>query len=306
MLPLRLKYCKVLSTAESVNKMTNRLNSKVFLGIEVLLAAFALVLLSIPAFNMIGLIIRPLLLCVVGGAVISFVLSFIPKGETVCGLALLLFVSFWAIFAVAKEIELQFLHGFPGKWIEFFYFDKLLMVGTIWLSSSAVFIFKRLIVKHSSKNYKSFFKLSSAAFIIFYSFLLVYSFVLIRLERGVYPLNWIPFNTIKDYISDYSSIPYEVFMMFFGNLLYFTPLGVICYLLLKKHKFIVRIPVITLFPLVAFSLLEYSQYLFQNGFCEFDDMMMNSVGFWFGALFGFIADTVVKKVTNGSISCFWD
>ena len=285
--------------------MINKINPKILFSIEVLFVSACFVLLSIPAFNMTGLIIKPLLLCVVGGAAISFVLSFIPKGETVCGYGLLFFVCFWAVFAIAKELELQIQYGFPGKWIEFFYFDKLLMVGTIWLASSAFFAVMRLLSKNSAKNYNGFFKTSSVAFIIFYAFLLLYSFVLIRLERGVYPLNWVPFKTIKDYIFDYSSIPYEVFMMFFGNLLYFTPLGVIFYPFLKKHKTIVKILVITVFPLAAFSLLEYSQYLFQNGFCEFDDMMMNSLGFWLGAVLGVIADTIVKKATKGRITCFW-
>lgn len=285
--------------------MFNKINPKVLYFVEILFACAYFVLLSIPAFNMTGLIIKPLLLCVVGGVAISFVLSLIPKGETVCGFGLLLFIGFWAVFAFAKELELQIKYDFPGKWIEFFYFDKLLIVGTIWLASSSLFVVMRLLSKNSEKEYNSFFKTSSVAFIVFYSFLLIYSFVLIRLEMGVYPLNWVPFNTIRDYISDYSSIPYEVFMMFFGNLLYFTPLGVIFFLLLKSHKKVIKLLVITLFPLAAFSLLEYSQYLFQNGFCEFDDMMMNSLGFWLGALLGVIADLTVKKATKGRITCFW-
>lgn len=285
--------------------MINKMNSKVLFNLEVLLVSACFVLLSIPAFNMTGLIIIPLLLCVAGGVAISFVLSFIPKGETACGYGLLFFICFWTVFVFAKELKLQILYGFPGKWIGFFYFDKLLMVGTIWLASSAFFAVMRLLSKNSQKNYNAFFKTSSVAFVVFYAFLLIYSFVLIRLEKGVYPLNWVPFNTIKDYISDYSSIPYEVFMMFFGNLFYFTPLGAIFYLLLKKNRIIVKILIITVFPLAAFSLLEYSQYLFQNGFCEFDDMMMNSLGFWFGAVFGVVADTIVNKVTKGRINCFW-
>ena len=134
---------------------------------------------------------------------------------------------------------------------------------------------------------------------------MVYSFVLIRLERGEYPLNWVPFTTIKEYISDFSSIPYEVFMMFFGNLFYFAPLGIIFYLLLKKHNSVVRLLVSVLFPPIAFSLLEYSQFLLQNGFCEFDDMMMNSLGFWFGALFAYVLDKTVRKLTKGIVTGFW-
>lgn len=285
--------------------MIDKINSKLLFFLEALLTCACFVFLSIPAFNMTGLIIKPVLLCVIGGVAISFVLSFIPKGEAVCGFGLILFMVFWLVFSFAKQIELQFLNGFPGKWVWFFYFDKLLIVGTIWLSSSAFFTISRLLFKNYKKNYSGFFKTSSVAFIIFYLFLLIYSFVLIRLERGIYPLNWIPFNTIREYISDYPSIPYEVFMMFFGNLLYFTPLGVIFYLILKKHKTILKVLVILLFPITAFSLLEYSQYLLQNGFCEYDDMMMNSLGFWLGAVLGFIADTIVVKATKGRVTCFW-
>lgn len=285
--------------------MLNKINPNLLFRIEVFVTSLCFILLSVPAFNMTGLVVKPLLLCFIGGVTISTVLSFIHAGEKICGKAQLLFILFWLVFALIKELQLQQNNGFPGKWIYFFYFDKLLMVGAIWLSSTLAFILKRIISKKCSVNYSAFFKYSSAAFIVFYAFLLVYSFILIRLEKGVYPLNWIPFNTIKEYISDYSSIPYEVFMMFFGNLLYFTPLGVIFYLLLKKQKIYIKLFVLTLFPLLAFTLLEFSQYFFQNGFCEFDDMMMNSFGFWLGALLGTFADAVVKKCTKGRIISFW-
>lgn len=285
--------------------MNIKLSAKSLTLFESAIAGLAFILLSLPAFNMTGLIVRPLLLCIIGGALISLVLLLRPKGETVCGYGLLIFVLFWATFVLVKQLELQFAQNFPGKWIYFFYFDKLLMIGTIWLSSISVFIVERISNRRPDCNYKAFFKSSSLSFIIFYAFLLIYSFVLIRLEKGTYPLNWVPFNTIKEYISDYSSIPYEVFMMFFGNLLYFTPLGVIFHLVLRKKNAVFKILVTVLFPVAAFSLLEYSQYYFQNGFCEFDDMMMNSLGFWLGAVIGTAADKVVYKLSRGRTDCFW-
>ncbi len=285
--------------------MINRNNTNIVILIKALLASAAFVFLSVPAFNMTGLIIKPILLCIVGGAAISILLYFTHNGETICGISLLLFVVFWLIYAFAKQFELQLSYAFPGKWIEFFYFDKLLIIGTIWLSSSLFFVIARLLPRNSTRNYRNFFRMSSFSFLIFYTFLLVYSFVFIRLERGEYPMNWVPFNTVREYLSDYSSIPYEVFMMFFGNLLYFTPLGVIFHLVIKKQKPVLKTVLIALFPLLAFSLLEYSQYLLQNGYCEFDDMMMNSVGFWFGSLFGIVADITVKKATKGRLTSFW-
>lgn len=280
--------------------------SQIYIGVQSIIAAAAFILLSIPAFSMTGLIIKPLILCAAGSMAICSALCFLKNRETVCGISLLIFVCFWTLFAFYKQIELQILEDFPGKWINFFYFDKFLMVGTIWFSATLFFSILRLMSKFSRRDYKLFYKFNSVAFLIFYIFLLVYSFVLIRLEKGNYPMNRTPFSTINEYIKDYSSIPYEVFMMFFGNLLYFTPMGMIFYLLLKEKHIILKIVVIAVFPIVAFSLLEYSQFLLQNGFCEFDDMMMNSAGFWLGALLGFTADKLIIKITHGRLNCFWN
>ena len=181
--------------------MLHKINPNFLFKTEIVITSISFILLSIPAFNMTGLIIKPLLLCFCGSVFISIILSFIPKGEIICGYSLLLFCCYWLIYAFIKEFEIQLNYDFPGKWIEFFYFDKLLMVGTIWLSAVIPFVIIRLFGIKTKRKYNNFFNLCSKSFIIFYSFLLIYSFVLIRLERGVYPLNWVPFNTIKEYIN---------------------------------------------------------------------------------------------------------
>lgn len=277
--------------------------SELFLSV---VCAVAFVFISIPAFSMTGLIVKPLILSVCGTLIICLLIFIFNKSALIIASGQLMFILFWLVYVIIKQIELQIEAGWNGKWIYFFYFDKLLIVGTIWLISTVFVLTIRLIKDNLLIKTKKFFQLSSIAFIIFYLFLLIYSFVLIRLEKGNYPINLTPFSTINEYIENYSSIPYEVFMMFFGNLLYFTPLGYIFYVLLRGENNFIRIPVIILFPVLAFSALEYSQYLFQNGFCEFDDMMMNSVGFWIGAVLGFFSDFLIKNISKGKLTYLWE
>ncbi len=60
------------------------------------------------------------------------------------------------------------------------------------------------------------------------------------------------------------------------------------------------------FPIITFTALEFSQYFFQNGYCEFDDMMMNSIGFWFGSLLCPITDYFSLRISRGKIKNFWN
>ncbi len=273
-----------------------------------ILQAVAYILICLPAFGMTGSVLRPLAIAFLGGIAATsgvFIKKLRALFVSSAGLAQLLTVLFFVVFAVAKELQINADAGWVPYWIEFFYFDKLLILGTVWLSGAIVVALSRLFVKDGVEEYRLFFKLSSFAFVCFYGALLIYSFILLRLQRGEYPISLTPFSTVRDYMADWASIPYEVFMMFFGNLLYFTPLGYIFHSFLCRKSKAKRLAVIVLFPLVAFSLLELSQYFFQNGYCEIDDMLMNSIGFWFGAVLCIFADKLAGKLTSGRLKAFW-
>lgn len=283
-----------------------QMNTKFSISIKSIVTAAALILLCIPVFGMTGDIFLPLTICVSGSVFICLCASFLRFTERIIGFALILLMIFWLIYAVVKEVILQIQAGWIFEWIEFFYFDKLLMLGSIWLSVSVFYSLKRIFHKNCNETeYSAFFHNASIAFLIFYIFLLVYSFVLIRLQTGEYPFRFQPFVTIKEYIDEYNSIPYEVFMMFFGNLLYFTPLGYIFSRLLINQKKFVRVLVNLLFPILSFTLLEFSQYIFQNGYCEFDDMMMNSIGFWFGNILFIVLNKITFILSKRKYSLFW-
>lgn len=275
--------------------------------IKSIIIAAALVLLCVPCFQMTGNFLLPVALTLFGSLFICLVSSFFNNSESAIGLSLIFFNIFWLVFALVKEFVLQIEAGFVFKWIYFFYFDKLLIIGIVWLGCSLFITFKRIFFKNiSPSRYDKFFKFSSFAFIIFYAFLLIYSFILIRLETGVYPFRFRPFVTIAEYIDQFSEIPYEIIMMVLGNLFYFTPLGYIFSSFLAGKKRIVKYIVNGLFPVITFSLLEFSQYVFQNGFCEFDDMLMNSIGFWFGNLLYFVFNFLAVKFSGNRVKRFWN
>lgn len=285
--------------------MENTKKEKVAYAFQSIIIAAAFIRICVPAFNMTGQLLKPLMLCITATAAAYAVMRLLKIKPSVLGLALLITICFWFLTALCMQLKLQIDAGWVKHWIFIFYFDKLLVVGTVWLTATLLVLISRL--RNPDGDYGKFFRFSGIAFIIFYSFLLVFSFVLIRLEDGSsYTINLKLFDTVKKYIADFSTVPYEVLMMVFGNLLYFTPLGYILCVALRAKKFKLKPVILFLFPLVAFSLLEYSQYLFQNGFCEIDDMLMNSLGFWLGVGLFYLSNAVTGSLTHGKLKYFWN
>ncbi len=281
--------------------------NQIITNIQSIFVSILFILLSVPVFDMTGDIIKPILICVIGSIIICLFSLVCKFSAQIIGNGLLMLMVFWLVFAIIKETVLQIQAGWVFYWIYFFYFDKLLMLGVIWLSASAFFCIRRLVQKKKKDSgYSEFFKKSSIAFLIFYVFLLVFSFVLLRLQTGDFPFRLFqPFATIKEYIADFDTIPYEVFMMFFGNLFYFTPLGYIFCILLSNKTVSFKLIVNIFFPITAFTLIEISQYLFHNGYCEFDDMMLNSIGFWLGNLLYLLANKFAYFISKGKYKSFW-
>ncbi len=197
---------------------------KIQIALKSVLTAVLYIILCLPVFNMTGSIVIPVLICIIGSLIICTGSLFSKFSEIIISSGLLILMIFWLSYALVKQLVLQIEAGFVFEWIYFFYFDKLLMLGLIWLSSVTYFLIKRLFENKENTDYSLFFKNSGRAFGIFYTFLLIYSFILIRLERGDYPFNFIPFRTLKEYASNWDSIPYEIFMIFCGDLFYFSPL----------------------------------------------------------------------------------
>ena len=243
-------------------------------------------------------------ICVLSSVTLTALLYIFDRDGRSIGLAQLIFVCLWLVCALGYQLKLQRAQVWPGYWIYCFYFDSLLTQGTIWLCSSLFFAAFRLIAR--MREARRFFLYSSVAFLIFYSFLIIYSFYLVRTKPGdSYPLNLNLTTTVQMYREMIRNNPYEIWMMILGNMFYFTPLGYIFYIALRGLPAVRRRIIILLFAPVAFFLLEYSQYVFQTGYCEIDDMVMNALGFWLGAILAPLSDIAAKRISKGSISRFW-
>ena len=270
--------------------------------------AFAVALLWLGAcgycFFYTGHTLLQLSVCFVAAAGLAALLYAFDHSGFSVGLAQLLFVCLWLACALSRQFKLQIEQGWPGYWIYCFYFDSLLTQGTVWLCSTLVVTVWRLFDRPLDR--RRFFRLSSAAFVLFYLFLLVYSFYLSRMNSAQnYPLNLDLLSTVQMYLNKIGENPYEMWMMIFGNLFYFTPLGYIFAVALRQRSRAYRAVVLLLFAPVAFFFLEYSQYMFQIGYCEIDDMVMNALGFWLGAALAPLSDRFARRVSKQRITYFW-
>jgi glycopeptide antibiotics resistance protein len=62
--------------------------------------------------------------------------------------------------------------------------------------------------------------------------------------------------------------------LFFGNIIWFIPLGVMLPIVMKRKKFFLTIAIGFLFSFT----IETIQYLFYKGVAELDDLILNTLG----------------------------
>lgn len=94
--------------------------------------------------------------------------------------------------------------------------------------------------------------------------------------------NFIPFETILRYInySQYFNLDLIVVNLL-GNLLIFTPMGFLLPLLSKRFRKAWVIICIGFFSSLA---VETVQFIFTVGSADIDDLILNTLGAWFGYL----------------------
>ena len=95
-----------------------------------------------------------------------------------------------------------------------------------------------------------------------------------------YKINPYPFQSILHFIATTSS-HLEMVKNLGGNVILFIPYGFlgILYPKLDYYKYLL----LTFF--IGINYIEFSQYIFNRGFAEFDDVMLNTFGMTLGFLF---------------------
>jgi len=120
-------------------------------------------------------------------------------------------------------------------------------------------------------------------FINIYTFWMLYM-LFFAYNRGVvnpenYYIRPYPFQSIKYVLSSYSN--WDIYKNIIGNIVCFIPYGFLglLYPKLKNYGWLF----LTFF--IAINFIEFSQYFFNRGFAELDDVILNTLGMTIGFLF---------------------
>ena len=87
-----------------------------------------------------------------------------------------------------------------------------------------------------------------------------------------------PFESIYYLIFDSSVTPLEMYKNIFGNIILFMPYGFLGILYPKLNSYLY----LSVVFIVVINILEFSQYYFNRGYAELDDVMLNTMGMSLG------------------------
>ncbi len=284
--------------------MAITLNKKELLSIKSILQVFFfLALLTgcvIPSFKFMGVLYVQIFSPVLLSVVVSSIALSTKKGAQLLSVAFNIFFLQMLLFSGVEQVVLQYRNiragqGFTG-WINTFYYDKLLATMLVWATAMAwytsVKLFKKTRQKGFDEKYDTFFNVSSRGFLVFYAAVLLYGFVIIRVDSSqAGTVNLVPFKTIAGYFTGAKHLEFENFFLFLGNILILMPMGF--FLSVKKDK--ICYPLLAIVPVIVSSAVELSQALFRNGDCDVDDVILNTAGFCFGFFVKTLLDKAIRK-----------
>jgi len=98
------------------------------------------------------------------------------------------------------------------------------------------------------------------------------------MEPGHYFIRAKPFESIHFLLYDSGYVSFETYKNIFGNIILFMPYGFLGILYPKLKSYINLFIVFV----IAINILEFSQYFFDRGFAELDDVIMNTLGMSIG------------------------
>lgn len=200
--------------------------------------------------------------------------------------------AFWVVYSIICQMVMKgtFLI-FQSPWEYMFYYDSIGMVFIVMIVVTAYQRIKAFIKKdaETTEQYEKYYSAVSVAFTLFYIAVLIYCFFLCRTPGGDRSApNLDPLDVFR--ITFFSGpLDYERLVLFFGNIAIFVPLGyLLCHWLNRGWRKIILV----LLPFVLSSAIELSQYYFGMGHPDVDDVILNVLGFYIGALLKTLFDKV--------------
>ncbi len=200
--------------------------------------------------------------------------------------------AFWVAYAVVAQMIVKgTFFIFNSAWHYMFYYDSIGMVFIVLIVVTAYQRIKAFIKKDAeiTEQYEKFYSVISVAFTLFYIAVLAYCFFICRIPGGVrVEPNLDPLDVFKATFFS-GAFDYERLVLFFGNIAIFIPLGyLLCHRLNRGGLKIVLV----LLPFALSSAIEISQYYFGMGHPDIDDVILNVIGFYIGALLKTLFDKV--------------
>lgn len=168
------------------------------------------------------------------------------------------------------------------------------MLAVNWLAPTAVCSFARLVDrKRRLSGFELFFRVASIVFFVIYILSLVAIFFFGSANRGseYQGVNFVPFKTIKMYLTTTVLSDNVKILNLAGNVLLFVPLGF--YLSVFSHRLplLLRIFLLLLVPVAV----EALQYVFHTGATDIDDVILNFTGGLLGMFFCFLAERIFRR-----------
>lgn len=262
-----------------------------------ILCAVCISLCVIPGYLLLGNLIAQVFASAFSCLIFLIIFDLLKIKPNVISHSLVVMTVFWVGVALYKQVSLHITSkDFSFEWLHLFYYDRPAMLFVVMFTCLIYFIAK-LIVKQNDRNYVTeygkFIKTTTICFIVYYTIILIYCFILVRDITFTRPTpNLIPLKMIVGTFS-LGRIDYELFFLFLGNIAIFLPLGVFVSALTRNKIFL------AVFPLILSVCIEISQYLLGNGHPDIDDVILNVLGFYLGILIKLGIDFILFKASNG-------
>ncbi|MCL2106817.1 MAG: VanZ family protein [Oscillospiraceae bacterium] len=241
---------------------------------------------------------------IVLSAAVTVLALFLPGGMRAGAVGLNLFLGTALLAAGYVQLQAQLAQSWPGGWIYVFFYDRPMAVLAAALSAFLTACLYRALLPMNRvrpelrQGFDAYRKIAGTGFLVFYAFVLLYGFLLARMEStGYMPPNLVPFRMVLEYLSlirEGHYTLYENIFYFLGNILMFSPMG---FFLRGQFR---RSAAISILIPMAFSLaMELLQWAFRFGHCDIDDLLLNTLGAALGVLAVWLIDCLRGCVTKG-------
>lgn len=254
------------------------------LALSEMLCAVLMTACAYPAMLRTGKFGLQILLTVGCSLAAAVIFDFLKIKDRIIAHSVCFSLAFWALAALVGQMTLKgtfFIFATPWKYM--FYYDS---IGSVLLSVIVMTAYRRLRAyfkkdKLISAEYEKFYRTVSVAFVLFFILVLIYCFFLCRTPDVQRPIPHLtPFSVFKwTFLS--GELDYERLVLFFGNIAIFVPIGFLMY---KKNSGKLFTAFLVTFPILLSSAIELSQYYFKMGDPDIDDVILNVLGFYIGAL----------------------